>query len=346
MKTYASIQAMRGVATVCVAVIHICGMKPGMGMDWFVAPALRIFPMSVDTFFVISGFIMTIRTPLEESARWVAPLRFALDRSTRVYPLYWLVFACAVVASAWPSVQMGTPVPGRMTSPAFSSIMLFTADTYFVQPAWTLAFEMGFYATVVACLAVAPKRLTALAAIGLVVLAATCNVLFIEFAFGVGISFLVRRNALLNGWLSLSLVAPFALAGIILSANEQINGISRVSTYGCAGFFLVYSLVAMEIRGLRFPRTLQFLGGASYSIYMWHWLIAAILAASDPFNFLPPQARVAGWIGVCFAAGIASYELLEKPLLARTRLFVKKLLGAPQMTSPSPVIPAQIAGLG
>ncbi len=67
---------------------------------------------------------------------------------------------------------------------------------------------------------------------------------------------------------------------------------------------------------------LVFIGTISYSLYLWHWPVIAIITY---LGIEKTPAVVAGYFGASFALGIASYYLIEKPL-RRLRLGFGKTL--------------------
>ena len=61
-----------------------------------------------------------------------------------------------------------------------------------------------------------------------------------------------------------------------------ITGWARVGVFGVGSAFLIYAVVAAESNGRIFSRIRQYLGDASYSIYIWHVpLLTLLIAASE-----------------------------------------------------------------
>jgi exopolysaccharide production protein ExoZ len=161
MRTFTGIQAMRGIAALSVVGAHLLTTRWGMGISEFAANTVAGFPRcGVDVFFVISGFIIALtadQTGQAEGRGGV--LGFAVKRAIRIFPLYWIVLFAAVVSGAWfvPGLK-GLPHTLIFNAAFFREVFLITNETAFVPPAWSMCFEVSFYATVAVVLVLAPKR--------------------------------------------------------------------------------------------------------------------------------------------------------------------------------------------
>jgi exopolysaccharide production protein ExoZ len=332
MQSFGGIQVMRGVAASTVLIGHASMLQNGMGLPYLSRWYLTIFPAGVDIFFVISGFIITHALASRKPTSWHDALEFAFRRITRLYPLYWIVLLVSMLASQY--VPISTP-DFKMASP----IELITASAsanWYVPPAWTLAFEVYFYSIITCIIALTPRYVFPCMAIwfaGQAVAAALwtgqaihTHALIMEFGFGSFICYLVLKG--ISGFLKLSLgvSAVFFLVGATLAADAPLSGWVRVSTYGVGAAFLIYAMAIASVRGVRFPRPLIYLGNASFSIYIWHYgLFAAMVQACEWMGILAwwqPQLRpllLLMWIAAAFAVGLASYHLLERPLLRLSR---------------------------
>ena len=96
-------------------------------------------------FFVLSGFLITVRYANGLSSGRTPPGQYLLKRLLRIYPLYWVMFTLFVV---WPGRPVGfapdTPwryfVGYSLTQAFFPSLYLSGSQT-----AWTLTLELLFY---------------------------------------------------------------------------------------------------------------------------------------------------------------------------------------------------------
>jgi len=83
-----SIQALRGIAALAVAMLHLAGLQTLGGLRC----GTGLFGygwMGVDIFFVISGFIMVWVTQNIDASPKTAR-RFLMQRIVRIYPLWWV----------------------------------------------------------------------------------------------------------------------------------------------------------------------------------------------------------------------------------------------------------------
>jgi len=140
-----SIQGLRGIAALLVVAAHsILNLIQRANYDPMAAPlAFRLGEMGVRTFFMISGFIMTV-TMYDAFGRAGAPKSFLLKRLMRIVPLYW-------VATALYSLRLAS----EGTPPRWDDLMLsllfipYDHGQPFGEPVyglgWTLNFEMFFY---------------------------------------------------------------------------------------------------------------------------------------------------------------------------------------------------------
>jgi exopolysaccharide production protein ExoZ len=327
MRVFTGIQAMRGIAALAVVFGHSVTMRTGMGISIPVANAtVGIFQCGVDIFFVISGFIIASTASeigAQDGRRGV--IRFAYKRAARIYPVYWVVLAIAIVVSYW--VATG---PGHLTAHLnFRHVFLAQANNWFVPPAWTLFYEMNFYAAIALCILLSPKYIIELAVLGVCALAilglsplprlpgVMGSPLTLEFGFGVIIAFITRRGIKQLGPICLfGSGMLFALGAYCEVMEKPVSETTRLLTFGIAAALLIYSIVAAELNGTTFSRALQYPGDISYSLYIWHFLIFTILAtpaASAYLSWLPGQVQISIWIAAVVVVSAVSYEIIEKP---------------------------------
>jgi peptidoglycan/LPS O-acetylase OafA/YrhL len=279
------IQALRGIAVAIVVVAHL----------W--PSALPGGYVGVDVFFVISGFLITSHLLRELGReRRIALGAFWARRARRILPAaFTVLLACALATLAFvPETRWPQFLAEISASAAYVENWRLAADTvdYFasengpspVQHYWSLSAEEQFYLVwpialgAVAWLTTRRAALVALmATIAAASLAASvwltatnpAAAYFVtttrawEFAAG-GLLALAgdRRHGRLPAWLGL---AAIALAAALYSPATPFPGIA-------AALPVAGALAVIWARApiLDFP-PLLFLGGISYSVYLWHW---------------------------------------------------------------------------
>lgn len=350
---FESIQALRAFAAWLVVLYHLAETPDER---WSVADGqanwLRFYRVigfaGVDLFFVISGVVMMI-TCYHRSGNPAEVPRFLWRRASRVYPLYWFT-TFAVLVAAW-------LVPSLAVRDKFAELSLMKSlllwpqeDFPAVAVGWTLTFELYFY-VMFAALLLLPKKYVRPA---LLLWAVTTLILFhefdrpnfhtlrgnlklplfaspltLEFLAGCLIGWYVSerklRLAAVNLWTGTALLL---LVGYFVGndyPDKSQYGLLRVSVYGTAAALIVAGAVGLERQG-RWKRLpgLTFWGNASYSLYLSHIYVIALVAKLQirVSPELTPLTRFA-WTLVCLACcGLVAalgHLWVEQPLLSVCR---------------------------
>lgn len=261
MRRLRSVQVLRGVAACGVVFHHAYGTVHHFG------PSV-IGAAGVDLFFVISGFIMaTVATGR-------SPVGFLSDRIWRIYPMWILALV------PWALVSHHE-APSVVSSIALWPIYGGAFHNPILSVGWTLCFEMLFYVSFAAALA---SR--AWIPLGAFVLCAAASFtgaalfqylgspMIVEFLFGVAIARLPRSERLgplfiLAGVCAFA-VAPYWFYNVYLGPAAC----DRVIQWGLPAAAIVYGAISLDrFVGKAFDIPV-FLGNASYSIYLFHPLVA------------------------------------------------------------------------
>lgn len=333
-----NIQAMRGLACMLVFIGHACLLQPGIGLDRMSTYFGGIASSGVDIFFVISGFI--ISTVAVRSARnsvghrGLITWNFAVKRLTRIYPVYWIVFGLAVLLS--PFVMYSPAFVPR--EPLIEQFFLVTHTNSLIMAAWSLTFEVYFYAIVTVALFISPRRLPYLLALWAVVMsgiiiygtfvkhewitAVPTSPLILEFIFGMFVAYLIDRR-----------IMGFAATAIVLGIIGYVIGLEvirlrgwwtlgpwwRTLWNGLPSAFVIYGVVALELKnGWKFAPLWAKFGDASYSIYVWHqfvfYTVLKVFEKAGFINHVPGLILIASWMAIALAIGFASFRYIEMPI--------------------------------
>jgi exopolysaccharide production protein ExoZ len=336
MKSLSGIQVLRGLAASLVVVGHACstGLEEVTDSTWLATILHPVLSSGVDIFFVISGFIISRMLLNETPMTRLDGIRFAYRRATRIYPLYWIVLGILAILNPYIPINVyGIPI-----APPRDLIGLTTTANWLIPQAWTLAFEVYFYAVVTCIIVLAPRHTQLCGVVWLIaqLVAATLtpntleihnHPLVMEFGLGYVVWWLTRAGGHKRPVIGLTLAAAFFFAGALLSMPVLVSGWPRVGTYGLGAFFLVHATVMASMNGARFPRALIRLGDASYSIYVWHLGVLTILSVACDRSGLTAALpafwhpiMVAAWVVIAFSVGFGSHRFIERPLLALARM--------------------------
>jgi peptidoglycan/LPS O-acetylase OafA/YrhL len=285
-----SIDIIRGAAATAVVLFH----------SHFDFALGRI---GVDAFFVVSGFVIYF------SAQGRSARDFLAARALRIFPIYW-------VAAAWLLIPLlsGSMSPEVFVEQALLFPMWITSNVPSYSIAWTLVLECLFYGAT----AIAIKRGTyvhLLIAYGLFLSAWTAGAshlvhwlghpMILEFLAGVAIARLPKHRGL--GSIALAAAGAWLVLLVFMSPLFP-HGWTRVLLFGIPASLAVYGAVCHEHRlSGKLVELLCLLGGASYSIYLFHpYVIRLSGAAPWPINFI-----------MAMATGMAAWMLIERPIMRR-----------------------------
>lgn len=314
---FQSIQFLRAVAALMVVVFHsksAFGPEDRLALWWW--PGISDHgAMGVSLFFVISGFI--IANTLDRPN--ISFVDFAWRRVLRIFPLYWLVMLTGLATFAWRGWYRAD-IETLGVAGMIGSFLIIPMEPFpFWNPGWSLEHELLFYLIAVV---VAPALgLRALA--GLMVALGVLGfwVAFWDFHlfndaqlyFGAGVAAYLLRDATMR-------TATVVAAVLLAVAYAHLYGFfafpyqfrSLAFAFGFAA--LIVALLQLEASGWRVPQIAVAIGDASYSLYLWHWLLIPFTGfAYWTFGGTPEFWR---WTLVASSVAVAlvSYRVIEKPI--------------------------------
>lgn len=332
-----SIQFLRFVAAFVVVVYH-AGMQLiiiGGSFPLWLSDLMWMGAAGVPVFFAISGLVMC-HASSREFARPGASWSFIVRRALRIYPAYWVAAFCyltlppAYLLGWWsaPLEQVG------------ALLLLPGHGSGIITPAWTLVYELYFYAVFAVLLVLpAPRAVLALSlfftasvAAGAVLhptnafLEVATNIQLMVFLAGVLIArfvleardgrYLVRLHP---AWLLI-----LSALGFALSAMAMRRGVPATLALGLPSILVVAAAALAERQGRvpRFVRDWSWLGDSSYALYLAHMLV--ILHGAP---WLGPHGadiagglwRLAALILASLLAGFALHYWVERPMMGWLR---------------------------
>lgn len=301
-----SIQALRGIAALMVLLSHYMFFVTAPGQTEVARFLFLSGGAGVDLFFVIAGFVLVHSTSASDGTAGYA-LGFVGRRLLRIWPAYiaaTLLFIFLVPGPAW------FLEPGRLAQLLRSLFFIPLAPTdspFFgyatLEVGWTLNYEMYFYGVSALLMLFGRFRwpvfaLWALATVVIIPLALgvfslnvktpyglpaylglITNSIILDFVAGVAIGLLYRsRLPSPPKWAIMAII----LAGAALLAIQfwgRIQAGHGIARYGFSSALIILGVVLAhkERIALPVPRSLVWLGGISYSLYLFHTTINSML---------------------------------------------------------------------
>ncbi|WCD92893.1 acyltransferase family protein [Microbacterium sp. nov. GSS16] len=310
--------------------------------------------VGVDIFFVISGFVMSISTTklVGESTGWRT---FALRRIVRIVPLYWiattaklatmLVLPAAVLHAQLDPVKAVASylfIPTRNAEGDLSPLL---------AVGWTLNFEMAFYAlfTVALLLRVRPLWFCA-AALSLLATASLVRpehgppgmfyfdpvVLYFVVGMVIGQWTVNGSKPQLAAWLGATLALWFLIE--VVGSGFAPHGLGLFAQrVGVSAGLLIVVLCEPFLSG-RLPKPLLFLGDASYSLYLFHPLVAPIVPiALGIVGITNPVVSIVLCIVAAVCGAGVIYRFVEKPVTRSLQAWMPGLRPRRTGTAEAPV---------
>jgi exopolysaccharide production protein ExoZ len=321
---------LRGLAAIIVLIAHsiLHPLKiPNTDVQRFAS-------LGVLMFFVISGFIMVFIS----GEKSFAPGDFIKRRLIRIVPLYWIAtFAVAAIAIVAPNA-LKTSV---FTTSHFLLSLLFIPHyapqgglSPLLKLGWTLNFEMFFYFCFAglaflnagARVLVLTVAFIALAIIGQVfafenaLLRFYTGYILLAFCIGTWIGLATVKGWTIKGSMPLIalcillMIAFFAAGFLIDRGTRGAVIVTYCLTLGASCLLVLGIGLEHRLPHMRLP---MLLGDASYSIYLVHmYVVAVIMAISHKIlPDLPTALRVLITILIAGGAGVCVHLMVEKPVL-------------------------------
>ena len=336
------LDGLRGIAALSVAWFHFYWMTP------LREPMQRVLPLplhllmrngglGVEIFFVLSGFVIAYSVrDARITPRFVG--RFALRRSIRLDPPYWITIGLAVAIAALSHLVLAQPVP----VPTWGAVLAHVTYTQnilgvrnIVSVFWTLAYEVQFYLVLIMLLGIVQR---AGAARSPLVRRLAAPIIFVPLALASLV--LLATGTWAHGWFIdwwyaffLGAVTCWTLAGrvrarwwALLVAATTAAAIAAGDIGPAAVLVTAVTIFTVgrlgRLQSWLNVRPLQFLGRISYSLYLVHFLGATVakLGAARTGDAVLPAF---GWFllanVVSIAAAWTMYRLVEAPSLRLTK---------------------------
>lgn len=327
------LDALRGIAVGLVLLQHV-GELLFPAVERLSSQGIQLGQFGVTVFFLCSGFIIpaTLERGRPGGSRRAALASFWRSRLFRLFPMYWLSLAAAVVLVA--SGRYVPPSPMTVWDWVANGAMLqiLTGSPHALSLYWTLAFEMIFYVAVSALFVMGLHRrsvlLSLLASCGSVAAALLAGPafgapaplgLFCLATMFTGTVFYRWHRAEVGLGMLTTCAGSTLLAGAVLlyadaagSEPSTASGPAPMLTAWVCAYAVFCG--AMALRARPFSPALRRLGTISYSAYL---VQAVVLAAVPPLPH--PALTAVVWVTLTLALAGLTYRFVEVPAMALGR---------------------------
>ena len=351
-KTIDSLQAGRAAAAILVVLYHtnlILSAQKYFSVEPFGKLPRSFGNAGVSFFFVLSGFIIVHahRYDIGTPSRLASYVR---NRVTRIFPPYW-----AATALVYPAQVVFHASGGVLFWVSTITLLPIYANQAVLPVAWTLFYEILFY---LLFMVVVADRLVGFVFIGL--WASLCVAALIGVVFPSALGFVSSPLNLLflfggassriygSGWSRYPLVlsglgfAVFSGTAISYSYFDPHFVELEFLLFGIGSALIIMGLSIAERHGwVAIPRSLSFLGAASYSIYLVHYpalsFMAKVALKYQAARQIPSMLLFLMFSVAATLIGIAFYRIVERPLLSA----VRGKLGRRKYAFDKPLVPMQ-----
>ena len=329
-----SLQACRAVAAILVVLFHASGSIFALPKYFGQKPFGLLFDFGfagVDFFFVLSGFIM-MHVHAKDIDQPRAFGSYLWKRFSRIYPVYWIVLAVILpIFFLIPHFGVGHE---REPWIILRSVFLVpNSDNQMVlSVAWTLVYEVFFY--LLFGLLILSRR------IGLSVIVTwtglifaypwleshlssfVCSTMNLRFLAGVCVALILARWRISMPRLVAMLGAVvFLNTGLFEAYDGALSPWAQCAGYTLGSVLMLAGLVQAERSGtLQTPPWLVYLGNASYSIYLVHFLGLSLLAklakAAQLDVYIPGMVLFCLHVIGAIALGCLFHHAVEQPIHA------------------------------
>lgn len=277
----AAAHGLRGIASLMVFFAHLLG---GAGKHVYNENAFYLDLIQrpwnfgiygVELFFVISGFVIV------PSVAKYTPLSFVARRFVRIYPLFFIMTFVFVVLNAWTHERPDLNDPTTILS-ALLFLNLFTGSEQITPNAWTLTYEVTFYALI--CYLFYSFRLSRghlykALAIGMCIVFVGYFPIALYFAIGALIRYLLDTDHVMSGPYAKAMEVMSAACCVYFASEPHFNYTWETMrdpvpplTMLFTGLYFYFAVSPDSITTalLKRSKAVTYLGVISYSLYLVH----------------------------------------------------------------------------
>lgn len=351
---YRGLDLIRGLAAIAVLVYHVdfmFGMRDGLLPGGY---------LSVDLFFILSGFVIACNYEASVGARRIGFARFMVRRLARLYPLYLLTFTAGlVVMTARYRGSYGTIDAGRLSAAALANLVVLPSFALpyglttlfpFNPASWSIFYELAInvaFATLLARMKGGPLVAAwVVAGLGLAAAAwsaggvdvgwntQTFAAAFPRVAFSFITGMLIWRARAIADWTTPGwvLAALVAACGLLFQAKPWFPHASQGLVDLVAVALLLPATVVAGVGARLEGRAggiAELLGEVSYAVYLTQGslvIAAAGLVQAASWRKIYEFAPVPGFLCVPIFIGVSylTFQWFEAPARDLVRALVER----------------------
>lgn len=342
-----SIQALRGVAVLLVIAFHFRQYLNNVYIQSDLGNRLfGLGEVGVDIFFVISGFIIVFSTRNADKNTFS---EFISKRFFRLYPVYIAVLLFLIVLDSHTTYSISNIIKSALLIPNDYNFIGPWYGYSINMPAWTLTYEVLFYAVFAIAIFLSHKHRTPISIFLMILMVCssqlyfrgfmqidpitrdvdddyilrnltfTSNPIVYDFIYGMIIAELyihLKDRITKSRSFTMSMVVVFWLSvALIISGYNKGAGIER---WGLYSFMLVGSLVMIcKHSEVKFGKFWLLMGEMSYSLYINHMVVKKLSGIYlHDFGIYKSNGGATLFfilMILTFVMSCITYQLIEKP---------------------------------
>ena len=302
--------------------------------------------IGVDIFLVISGFLITSIILKQKKENAFSFRQFFFNRVKRIVPAYFFLLSIVAIFSA----ILLTSTDYKFFKDSLEHSLYFTSNQYFADfgnyfapnanelpliHTWSLAVEMQFYLLLPFLVMLLPSKYLKATVVILILtltLYSSYEVFVDDDKQKIYFSLLARiPEFLIGSWLALNssgkkwdtatsnLLAAIGLLCIAVSfiyidESKAFPGIMALPA--CIGTALIIAAQNSFINTLFSKSILVWIGGLSYSLYLWHWpILAGLRYYSGEYEL--NGILIVLFVALTFFSAFISYRFIESGFLSK-----------------------------
>ncbi|WP_048786063.1 acyltransferase family protein [Pantoea vagans] len=318
----------------------------GSSMGWVNYNFVNAY-LSVDGFFILSGFVLSWVYAGRIESGSIGIARFFLHRFARLYPLHLLTLLVSIYT--YSTFFSEYPFPNPIETAVHNFLMLqgmgLSQTWSWNDPAWSISVELfaslAAFPFILRCKSNATLMAIACVGYGMVtarhhhlMAASDLHIMFfssglIKCVAGMSVGVMIKNlvsettgSRVPDAKQSALQIAVLGMVSYFLFTTNDVKSYDLLALTGIA--YIIYSSCVYDNFFARFvsSKVMVYLGKISFSIYLVHEPIMVLLGCSSTYSALGFAAKTTVFVSILAATSIATYSFVEMPSYS----FLKRLI--------------------